>query len=64
MLVKRRPASLSLNSRVNLRMVGTTTTTTIRLATIMVRRDGILTLSNPTMIKEHGQAMEAISRVM
>ena len=56
MLARRRPASLNLNSRINLRMVGTTTTT-ISLATIMVRRGGILIISSPAMIKEHGQTM-------
>ena len=54
---------MNLNSRVNLRMVGTTTKI-ISLATIMFRREGILTISNPTMIKEHGQTMEVVGRVM
>ena len=63
MLVRRRPASLNLNSRVNLRKVGTTTTT-ISIVTIMARREDILIVSNPTMIREHEQTMEAISQVM
>ena len=64
MLVRRKLVSLSLSSRVNLRKVETTTTTAISLATIMVIREGILTISNPTMTKEHRQTMEIIGRVM
>ena len=65
MLVRRRLVSLNLNSRVNLRMVGTTTTTTISPTTIvMVKRDGILIISSPTTIKWHGRTMEVIGRVM
>ena len=58
MLVRRRSASLNLNSRINLRMVGTTTTTN-NIVTIMARREGIL-----TMTKEHEQAMVPIGQVM
>ena len=66
MLVRRRLVSLSLNNQVNLRMVGTTTTTAVSIAIVivMVRREGIQMISRPMVIKEHGQTMEAISRVM
>ena len=67
MLVKKKPVSLSLDSRINLRLVGTTTiiTTTISPATtITVRKEGILTISSPIAIKGHGQTMEAVGRVM
>ena len=63
MLVRRRPASLNLSSRINLRIVRTLTTT-ISIATIMARREGILIVSRPTMTKEHEKIIEVIGRVM
>ena len=66
MLVRRRLVSLSVNSRVNLRMVGITTIIAVSIAIVivMVRREGILMISWTMVIKEHIQTMEAISRVM
>ena len=64
MLVRRKLVSLSLNNRVNLRIVETTTTTTISLGTIMFKREGILTKSSPTTIKEHIQTMEVVGRAI
>ena len=66
MLVKRKLVNLSLNNKVNLRMVETTTTIAISLATtiVMVRKEGILTISSLITIKGHGRTMDIIGRVM
>ena len=67
MLVKKKPVSLSLNSRVNLRLVGTTTIITTAISpatTIMVRKEGILTISRLIATKEHRLTMEVVGRVM
>ena len=66
MLVRRRLVGLSLNSRVNLRMVETTTTTAVNITIVivMVRREGILITSNLTAIRGHRQIMEEIGRVL
>ena len=67
MLVKKKPVSLSLDSRVNLRLVGTKTTTTTAISpatTTMVRKESILTTSSPATIKGNGRTMEVIGRVM
>ena len=61
MLVRRRQASLNPGSRIRLKMIGTTTTTS---TTIMARKGSILIVSRPTMTKEHRQIMEVIGRVM
>ena len=61
MLVRRRKASLNPRSTIRLRMVETTTTTSI---TIMGRKESIPIISRLTLTKEHGPITVITGQVM